>query len=121
MGHAKPVVQAFTAGADLSARQYCQVKLSDKSTVVICGADEEAVGVLLNAPTSGQMAEVAIAGGTKVKVASTVTLYASVGCGANGVGKDAGTAKKALGKFMDAGVSGDIVPILIDRHTTLEA
>lgn len=115
----KPQVLAFLAGADLSTHQYKMVKFgSSASEVVLCGAGEDAIGVLMNAPKQGEQAEVAVAGGAKVKVASTVTLGASAASGASGVGVNAGAATKALGKFMDAGVTGDIVAILIDRHVT---
>lgn len=117
--HLKPVVQAFLAEADLRSLQYTQVKVGSTNDYVTgAGSDEEAMGVLLNAPNTGEVAEVAIGGGAKVKVASNVTNGASCGVGALGVGKDAAAAKKCLGKFQDSGVSGDIVPILIDRHVT---
>ncbi len=120
MGHLKPVQQAFTAGADLSALEHTQVKYgADKSTVVGCGNDERAIGVLENAPASGEDAIVTVAGGTKVKVGSAgATLGASVGVGALGVAKDAGAAKYSLGVYQDTGVENDLVPIIIDRHTT---
>jgi hypothetical protein len=117
MGFLKPEVQAFQAGADLSALQYTLVKFGASNDLVVgCGAADDALGVLMNAPLSGEVAEVVIAGGAKVKVASTVTLGASVAAGASGVGVNGATTNKCIGKFMDAGVSGDIVPILIDRH-----
>lgn len=113
----KPEIQCFQAGADLSTHQYKLVKFgSDAKTVVLAGDNEEAMGVLQNAPKSGEDAEVSVGGGALVKIASTVALNASVGSGASGVGKTAAATKLAIGKAMDAGVSGDVIPVIIDRH-----
>lgn len=114
----KPTIQAFKAGADLSAHKFKLVKLSDKETIALCGDGERAIGVLMNAPAQGETAEVAIHGGAMVKVASNATLGASVQSGASGVGADAGAAKWCIGVFTDSGVSGDVVSIEIDRHNS---
>jgi hypothetical protein len=61
------------AGADLSAALHCAVKLSADNTVVLCGAGEKALGFLMNAPKSGEFAEVAgIGGGAKGIAAATL-------------------------------------------------
>jgi len=113
----KPQCQAFLAGADLSAHQYKLVKWdSSNNSVVLCGNAEKPMGVLLNAPASGEVAEVAVQGGAKIKVASTVALGASCASGANGVGRNAVAGEWAIGTFQDAGASGDIVPVIIDLH-----
>ena len=55
------------AAADLSAKQYMFVKLdsSGKAAAVTANTDR-AIGVLQNAPTAGQEAEVLVVGGTKL-------------------------------------------------------
>lgn len=50
------------AGADLSSNQYFAVKLDANGDVVLAGAGE-GIGILLNAPQSGDSADVAIPGG----------------------------------------------------------
>lgn len=113
----KPIIQAMKAGADLSTHQYKLVKFGASADLcVLAGNDEEAIGVLMNAPKAGEVAEVAIGGGALVKIASTVALGASVGSGASGVGKTAAATRAAIGKAMDAGVTGDVIPVFIDRH-----
>ena len=112
-----PRIQAFKAGADLRALQYTIVKLSALDTVIGSGANEKAEGILMNAPNIGETAEVAVAGGALLKVASTVGIGLSFASGAAGVGAAATSGQWALGVFQDAGVSGDIVPVIIDRHT----
>lgn len=116
--HLKPEIQAFTAGADLSAYQYHLVKFgASNDAVVLCGAAEKPLGVLMNAPASGEVAEVAVHGGAKVKIASTMSvLGGSVACTATGHGRAAVSGEWAIGTQQDAGVSGDLIPIIIDLH-----
>lgn len=57
--------QSYSAGADLSAKQYLAVKLTAANVVGVAGAGEKAIGVLQNKPTSGQAATVRELGRTK--------------------------------------------------------
>ena len=112
------MIQAMTAGADLSTHQYKLVKFgASKSEVVLCGNAEKPLGVLMNSPKSGEVAEVAVQGGAKVKIASTMSsLGGSVASAASGVARAAVAGEWAIGTQQDAGVSGDIIPIIIDLH-----
>lgn len=114
----KSIVQAFTAGADLSTHQYKLVKFdTTNNSVILCGNAEKPLGVLLNAPASGQIAEVAVQGGAKVKIGTTMsTLSTSVASAASGVGRAAVAGEWAIGTQQDTGVSGDLIPIIIDLH-----
>ena len=57
-------IQAFAAGADLTTHQYKLVKFgADNNSVVLCGNAEKPLGVLMNAPNTGELAEVAVQGG----------------------------------------------------------
>lgn len=113
-----PKILAFKAGADLTTHQYKLVKFgADNDTIVLCGNAEKPFGVLMNAPNTGEIAEVAVEGGAKVKIASTMsTLGGSVASAANGVARAAVAGEWAIGIQMDAGVSGDIIPVKIDLH-----
>ena len=63
----------LTAGADLSGDQYKLVQLSATNTVTLASAVTQAViGVLVNAPASGEAAEVAIEGVVKVIAGGSV-------------------------------------------------
>ena len=114
----QPKIQAFKAGADLTTHQYKLVKFgADNDTIVLCGNAEKPLGVLMNNPNSGEIAEVATQGGAKVKIGTTMsTLGASVASAANGVARVAVAGEWAIGSQQDAGVSGDIIPIIIDLH-----
>jgi hypothetical protein len=113
-----PKIQAFTAGADLSAHQYKLVKWdATNNSVVLCGNAEKMMGILMNAPASGELAEVAVQGGAKVKIGSTMsTLGGSIASAANGVARAAVAGEWAIGTQQDTGVSGDIIPVIIDLH-----
>jgi len=113
-----PKIQAFTAGADLSTHQYKLVKFdATNNSVVLCGNAEKPMGVLMNAPASGDLAEVAVQGGAKVKIGTTMsTLGTSVASAASGVARAAVAGEWAIGTQQDTGVSGDIIPIIIDLH-----
>jgi hypothetical protein len=117
-----PKIIAKAAGADLTTHQYKLVKLgADNDSVVLCGNAEKPMGVLMNAPNTGELAEVAVAGGAKVKIASTISIssgvLASCASAANGVGRAGVSTEFAIGVFTDSGVSGDIIPIIIGIHT----
>lgn len=75
----------FTAGADLSAKQYHFVKINTGKTVVACSAlTDVPIGVLQNAPTSGQAAEVCVIGITKIVGDADLALGDAIGPSADG-------------------------------------
>jgi hypothetical protein len=80
------------ASGDLSASQYRFVKLSTTDLVVVCSsATDIPIGVLQNAPTSGQEAEILIIGGTKVEAGEALAIGDALGIVANGRGAAANT------------------------------
>lgn len=117
----KPVIKAFHAGADLSASQYCFVKFgSDDKTVVLSGAGDLACGILMNAPLSGDPAEVALPGGgalLKLGASQTKMLEMKSDGSGNGVVATSGDWVGAI--VYQAGASGDIVEVLVvAQHKT---
>lgn len=116
MSYIKPQIEIYTAEADLSTHQYKMVKFGTAAKgILLAGAAEKALGVLMNAPKLGELAEVAVAGGALVKIASTVAVHANLGAGASGVGVTAPAAGFVLGIAKQAGVTGDVIEIQIDR------
>lgn len=102
-----PYAETFLAGADLSSDQYKFVKQTTAAepTVEKCDTDGEfAIGVLQNKPTSGQAAEVACYGRTKVVVASGETIAPGDFVGTNNAGfatkVDATATGADLGDYM---------------------
>ena len=109
----------LVAGADLSALQYYFVKINSSGQAVACAAATDIpIGVLQNAPTSGQEAEVLIVGGTKIVAGAAIGEGALVGTGATGkaVALVAGTdtTKYVVGTLLtesaaDANIVTDVV------------
>lgn len=109
------------AGADLSALQYTFVKQNSSGQVVaVAAATDIPLGVLQNAPTSGQEAEVLVVGGTKLKAGATVTLGTHFVLGTTSAGAatplapGTDTTKYILAVPLATAASGDIMSALIN-------
>lgn len=78
-------IPGLTASADLSAKQYYFVKMSGNKTVTVCSAVTDVpVGVLQNAPESGEEAVVCAIGVTKVNADAALTAGNVIGTGSDG-------------------------------------
>lgn len=76
---------SFVAGGDLSAKQYHFVKLNTSGQVVICAAaTDKPVGILQNAPASGGVAEVMLAGISKVSADADLAIGDQIGTSGDG-------------------------------------
>ena len=110
----------LVARADLSSKQYTFVKLdSSGQAVAASGATDIPIGVLQNAPTSGQEAEVLVVGGTKIVAGAAIGEGALVGTGATGkaVALVAGTdtTKYVVGTLLtESAADGNIVTAVIN-------
>ena len=81
----QPFKITLEAGADLSSNQYHFVKLNASGKAVVCsGVTDKPVGVLQNDPTSGQAAEIVVAGLTKVSTNAALAIADLVGTSADG-------------------------------------
>jgi hypothetical protein len=104
----KPHEIRLLASADLSASQFCFVKLTNVGKVALCGAGENAIGVLQNsdADADGAIAIVKTFGFTKVKASGNLTPGASLASDASGKAK---AASAAIVNTSDAGAASDPV------------
>jgi len=108
------------AGADLSSSQYKFVKLNTSGQIVAIAADTDSpVGILQNAPTSGQPAEVMCNGISKVQGDADLSKGAFVGTSADGQaialvhGTD--TTKYIVGQVIqDNGAAGGLATIIFN-------
>lgn len=119
----KPNICSFVANADLSAHQYCFVKLvtdsapgGAQSVDVQSTKAGKVIGILMNAPVLGQFAEVAmIGGGAKLKLDGTVhvqdKLIANTTTG-NGIANDASNQWVGA-QSLQEGVVGDVIPVMV--------
>jgi len=106
---------SLTAAADLSSYQYRFVKVDGDGNAALCGDDGNAIGVLQNAPESGQACTIAISGVTKLYIGTTSTLDSGsiISCEANGAGKIQDSGAYRLGICLeDSTADGDIISIV---------
>jgi len=109
----------LVAGADLSSAQYKFVKLNASGQAILCAAvTDKPIGVLQNAPLSGQEAEVTVIGGTKVVLGGSVAEGAAVGTSAAGAGValtfGTDTTKFVVGQALTEGASAEIITVVVN-------
>lgn len=108
------------AGADLSAAQYHFVELGAGGTVTVCNAlTDVPIGVLQNAPKSGQAAEVLALGVSKVVGDADLAINDLIGCSADGqadartIGTD--TTHYVVGRVIkENGAAGGLITAAIN-------
>ena len=110
----------LVAAADLSSKQYTFVKLdSSGQAAAAAAATDIPIGVLQNAPTAGQEAEVLVVGGTKIVAGAAIGEGALVGTSSAGkaVALVAGTdtTKYVVGTLLtESAADGNIVTAVIN-------
>lgn len=109
----------LVAGADLSAAQYKFVKLnSSGQAVAVAAITDVPVGVLQNAPTSGQEAEVLIVGGTKLVASEAITLPAFLSVSSTGKADKIATTdttQYVVGQAITAaGADADVITAVVN-------
>lgn len=102
----------LVAAADLRTHQFKFVSVDSNGLAALTGDDAHADGVLLNAPNTGEAAEVAISGIVKLKCGAAVTRGADVASGANGAGKNTDTGSAVNGTALETGANGRVISIL---------
>ena len=113
----------LVAAADLSALQYTFVKLNSSGQVAAAAAATDVpIGVLQNAPTAGQEAEVLVVGGTKIVAGAAIGEGVLVGTSSAGKavaltpGTD--TTKYVAGTLLtESAADGNIVTAVINCAT----
>jgi hypothetical protein len=116
----------LVAAADLSAKQYTFVKLNSSGQAAACAAaTDKPIGILQNAPTSGQECEIVVSGGSKVKAGGTLDEGNSVGTDSNGaavaLAQGTDTTKYVVGQALLPAVSGEIATVIINAASAARA
>lgn len=111
--HSTPRMFSFVAGADLSSAQYKFLDFGSGDTLVgLAAVAGSPIGVLQNAPASGEVAEVALqGGGAKLKLGGTVARGDFLKPNASSLGIAATAGDKYGARAMASGVSGDVIPV----------
>jgi hypothetical protein len=113
--------QTYLAAEDLSDYQWHMVRLASATTVEVGAADETVMGVLQNAPESGEQAVVRTAGESFMYVDGTTDIAVSdpVDCDASGHGvKQASDKGWIIGHAREAYTSATPGIIVVDVHPT---
>lgn len=109
------------AGADLSAKQY-HFAVSNNGKANLPTADGvRALGVIQNAPPSGQPAVIATEGVTKVVTDGTVEIDDAVAAANGGRAKEAASGEYIQGTALegDGGVAGTVISVLLKTQGRL--
>jgi hypothetical protein len=103
----------ITADGDQSSNQYKFMKGDTTGVALQDSAGANCVGVLQNAPTDGLMADVAVGGKAFVMYGDTVSLFEDLASSAAGLAVPATDDDYPQAIALEAGVSGDIRPVLL--------
>ncbi len=105
---------AFKAGEDLTTKMYHLVKLNNDGTIVLCGADERAIGVLDGKPRVGESVAVNVLGTSKVVVGGAVNIGDYLVSNANGQVITRTNETNVIGIALEnASNAGEIIEMLI--------
>ena len=112
-------LESYSAGADLSAKQYYGVKMSANRTVVLMAADTDVpAGVLVNDPASGETAAVCVVGRVPVVAGETLAAGNLVRLGSDGKGyvMDAGsdTTCYTAGQCTQGADAGEMAEVVVN-------
>ena len=110
---------SLTAAADLSSNQFYFVKLASATTVNVCTAITDLpIGILQNAPTSGQSAVVAIFGISKASADGTITAGRWIGTSADsqaaGITPGSDTTVYVMGQAIQAASAGETFTMFLN-------
>ena len=104
--------RTFIAGEDLSSAQFKFVTLEADGQVDLAdAAGERAIGVLLNEPTAGKAATVAMTGKVMAEVGASVTAGDALQTDANGDAITAASGDYVMGYALEDAVDGQVFAI----------
>lgn len=112
----KSNMKTFKAGADLSAKQYHFMKIgTNDDEVIIAGAGQNTIGVLMNAPVSGEPAEIAMpGGGALLKLDEAVSALDLLTATSSGQGEQVDAADEAVSAMaIEGGADGDVIEVAV--------
>jgi hypothetical protein len=109
------------ASADLSASQFCFMAVNASGQLALPAAGGDADGILQDKPNhTGDQAQLGILGVSKLTVgAAGVTAGDLLATDVNGKAVTAVTGNKILGRALATGVSGVIIPALLQQKGKL--
>lgn len=108
---------SWSAGADLSAKQYYAVQLTTTETITVADATVRCIGILQNDPTSGQAASVCLLGISKAVTDGTTAIAAMDALAPDANGKLVKTTtdndETVAVALAPSTADGTIIPVLV--------
>lgn len=104
---------SLEAGADLSSNQYYAIDLNSSGQAVLAGAGAKIVGVVQNAPVSGEAATVMVLGRSKGIAGAAVTAGAELEIDASGRFITLSTGTSVGFALESATQAGDIISVVL--------
>ena len=117
MAFSKPIDggdYARNAGADLSAKLFYLAHVDTDGDIVLAGDGEHVIGVITEGAVENKPVTIQTYGIAKVILGGTVASGARVASNASGAAVTATAAEFEAGTCLVGGVSGDIVPVLLN-------
>lgn len=110
------LTRSYQTAGDLSAKQFCFVKLSGATVTAVTAATDPAIGVLQGKPDrAGEAAEIMISGVTRVIASKAIAAGVPVYLEATGKVTDTVAANKAVGIAEEAASgAGAVFAILLN-------
>lgn len=120
---------SFDAGEDLSSYQYCFVHLADDDTVDLLDSTAEiAIGILQNAPASGEVAVVRVTGVSKLKMNDAIAVglkikaeYVSASDNGKGDAADTDYDNVRAMSLTASGAEDDVISVILCFDTLMVA
>jgi len=106
------------AGIDLSAKQFYCVKLNASGQMILSGAGENALGILQDKPTSGQVGAVCCLGKSMAIYGASVTAGQNLASDASGKLVPATGSDAVVAVAAESGSSGDICSVYVVSRAT---
>jgi hypothetical protein len=108
--------RSYPAGSDLSASQYCFVKITAGALAVADAGSGDAVGILQDKPNAvGRAGAFAYGGTSKVLAGGTFSAGDRLTCDSSGRAVSVQSGDDTLATAMADGSSGTITSCLLDR------
>jgi len=111
-------VISIPAGADLSSSTEKVVQLNSSGNVIDMAAITNIpIGILKNAPVTGEPAEIAISGVSRIWLGATLTPGALVGSSAAGKAVADASTNYNVGVLLKGGADGEIGEVILGSKT----
>jgi len=117
MAYEIPILNiSLIAAADLSAKQYCAVKVDSAGKAALSSTGDNALGILQDKPVAGAVGAVMIAGVTKAVYGDTVTAGGNLSADSAGRLIPTTSTNAVLATALESGAVNEVHAVVIGTH-----